>query len=62
VLIRRSVHRTGILRKLCLVASDLTCVSEVPGLFLGQGYSDSRSVQADARVMFEIGLQHFPSH
>jgi len=52
VLISRSVHGTGILRKLSWVVSGLTCVAEVRDLFLGHSYSDQRSFQTDARVLF----------
>jgi hypothetical protein len=45
-------HSTGTLRKLAWVASDLTCVSEVPATFLSRGYSDWWSVQVYARVLF----------
>lgn len=52
MLISRGVLSIGILRKFSWVVSDVTSASEVPGLFLGQGYSDWQSVQTDARVSF----------
>jgi hypothetical protein len=61
MLISGSVHSTDILRKLSWVVSDLICVSEVPGLFLGQSYSDRWSFQANTKL-FSIGLQLLLRH